>query len=230
MRGHLWATLVVLMWFGCAENSEPEAGHSTLPPTVAPEAAPVKPGLELPQGMAYEPGTDYHMEVEQAETALPVAGSAQHQLLGRLASPDGKRVLVMRFPDGGEEEVAPAGWYALGAAAVRYGGEIAACFNELVGAPSSLTRGEVPDPRNGVDLVCRVRGADGWGVAMRPKRTEGALWLANLVGHAGGFNVVMFKDLRGTLIGDVLPGEGKFGVLLTADGMGEPEFLEAVGP
>jgi hypothetical protein len=203
--------------------AQPEPPETTvvstlLPPLQLPEVT----GPALPDNL--ELGSEegfFKLDTTTAEISLPVQGDATFKLSGRLRSADGRREIVATSRHG-TERIFAADWWMPGAGAVAETGDVLVCANRLVGKQTTrLTAGSMPDPRFGVDLVCRLRTSDGWQPEQILARQDGASWFINLVPRRGGaFWVIFSTDHSGLLLSDPEPGDairrvefanGKFG-------------------
>ncbi len=116
-------------------------------------------------------------------------------------------------------------WLLPAVGAVNRLGDLLVCVNRLVGAPSRLTKGDVPDPANGVDLVCRWRSTRGWAREVRIPRDGAALWLNDVVAQQdGSFRITYGVDGSGLLVDDPTEGEGLYRMRFDNGRLGEPEL------
>jgi len=171
----------------------------------------------------------FSLDTKTQEFELPVRGTNRIKLVGILASPEGKRRLVLR-ENGKETEVFPPGWYLPGIGAVSDGGQVAVCANVLLGGASSLTKGTMPDPSAGMGLTCRLRTDGGWldGVVLKE---DGALWLTELVARSSGrFWVLFMRDRSGRLVTLPEQGDGACRVAFGEDGFGKTDLVHSLRP
>lgn len=210
-------------------QAEQSADNGTLPTVSVPEHPAMIPAVTLPQ--ATGPAIPDNLELDREEgffqldnstpeIELPVHGDAASRFAGRLRSTDGRRELVLTRRNI-EEVVFAMDWWLPGVAAVSDNGDVLACANRLVGKHATRLSGAMPDPRLGVDLVCRLRTSSGWQPERILPRQEGAHWLVNLTPRRNGlFWVVYSIDRSGLMLSDPEPGDavhriafadGKFG-------------------
>ncbi|MFH1529447.1 MAG: hypothetical protein ABIK09_01800 [Pseudomonadota bacterium] len=210
-------------------GTEPEAPAAVAPePAVAPEVAlAAEPLQSLDDNTQVEGPWLFAMETTPELLELTLHGTSQERLAGRLADPDGRREIVFY----GGQRAAPlvlfrADWLLPAVGAANRAGEMLVCVNRLVGAPSALTRGPVPDPAGGVDLACRWRATRGWTRELRvPRRDTAALWLNDVVAQKdGSFRVTFSKDSTGLLVDDPTRDEGVYRVRFDSGRFGEPEL------
>ncbi len=212
------------------------------PPVPAPEAAPAEQPVEAPPALAPAEPVDlsrllpenvevdgpwlFAMETTPEVLPLTLHGSSQQRLAGRLADRDGRREIVHY----GKNREAPQvvfrkDWLLPAVGAVNRLGDLLVCVNRLVGAPSRLTKGDVPDPANGVDLVCRWRSTRGWAREVRIPRDGAALWLNDVVAQQdGSFRITYGVDGSGLLVDDPTEGEGLYRMRFDNGRLGEPEL------
>ncbi len=183
------ALLLGLAGCGSPDPARPDAAVDDRPTTdLGPAIAPQ--GLR-PQG----DGPLFSLDTTQPVITLAIEGDAQHLLQGVLTDAQGRRELRYVGADGRAEVIAPAGWNLPPAAAVVRGGDTMACFNVLLGPPSSNTAGEMPDPSLGVTLRCRLRTAQGWGAPSDLATVTRGAWVQRVVAREdGGFRVLIYGD------------------------------------
>jgi hypothetical protein len=157
-----------LCWLAaCADVPEasPEAGQEAQPSMLVDPAAvglpaaaqPQAPVLPVPENVQVDGTYLFSMETEPEIVELTLHGTVKDRLAGRLADDEGRRKIVYYGPDyRAPQTLFAADWLLPAVGAVNKAGEMLVCVNRLVGAPSVLTKGNVPDPANGVDLVCHA--------------------------------------------------------------------------
>ena len=232
-----WMTVGLLFSFlmGCADTPEapapeapvPEAAVAEPPAAVTPPAAePVDLSRLLPENVEVDGSWLFAMETTPELLPLTLHGSSQERLAGRLADREGRREIVHY----GKDRQAPQvifrkDWLLPAVGAVNRLGDMLVCVNRLVGAPSRLTRGDMPDPANGVDLVCRWRSTRGWAREVTIPRDGAALWLTDVVATRDGtFRITYGKDGTGLLVDDPAEGEGIYRLRFDNGRLGEPEL------
>jgi len=158
--------------------------------------------LELPEGSLFS------VDTTTERMAVPAAGAPDVSVVGVLADRQGRRSLQVEGGRWDGELVRPAGWVVLSAAASS-NGLLAVCWSELVGSPSTLTQGALPDPTDGVDLLCRFRSAAGWTAAQDVAPGAPAAWVQGLTASEEGFEVQYRRD-SGLLLVDTAPEDGSY--------------------
>ena len=209
------------------EAPEPVAIDPAL--AVAVPAAPVNSvdlSKHLPENVKVDGPWLFAMETTPKMLELKLRGSSRARLAGRLASHDGRREIVFY----GAKRQAPkvifgADWLLPAVGAKNSAGEILVCVNRLVGETSELTKGDMPDPANGVDLVCRWRASRGWAREIVVPRRGAALWLSDVVARRdGSFRITYGRDQTGILVDDPAQDEGVYRVRFDRGRLGEPEL------
>lgn len=192
-------------------------------PAAAQVKAPAKP---LADNVQLEGDYLFSMETTPELLELPFHGTARERLAGRLADPEGRREIVHY----GANARAPmtlfeADWLLPAVGAVSSNGDALVCVNRLVGEATTLTKGNVPDPANGVDLACRWRSGRGWSREYLVPRTGAALWLTDVVALRGGtFRVTYAVDGTGQLVDDAARDEGVYRIEFDHGRLGTPEL------
>lgn len=230
--------LLLSLVMACAETPEAPAPEAPAPeapavvevpaaPAVTPAAVePVDLSRLLPENVEVDGPWLFAMETTPELLALTLHGSSQERLAGRLADREGRREILHY----GKDRQAPQvifrkDWLLPAVGAVNRLGDMLVCVNRLVGAPSRLTRGDVPDPANGVDLVCRWRSTRGWAREVTIPRDGAALWLTDVVATKdGAFRITYGKDGSGLLVDDPADGEGIYRLRFDNGRFGEPEL------
>jgi len=243
--GMVWAILAWVLLSACQAPAEPAAPGMTEPigvtqPGAEGQESPVEQASSLPLAPAEPvknvsgPALPDNLELDRTEeffsldrttpeVELPVIGDNSHRLFGRLRSEDGKREIVWA---GREEErvLFETGWWLPGVAAVNDSGEVLVCANRPVGPSTRLTAGNMPDPRFGVDLVCRWRKGAQWAPPVTLPRGQGAVWLVNLTPRRGGrFWIIYSTDRSGLLLSDPEPGDAIWRAEFSQGRFGRPE-------
>ena len=173
------AALLAMTLAACSDNQ---------PVTVEP--GPTPDGVILPAS-----GPVFAFDTAQQTVSRPVDGDAAATLDGQLSDASGRRALAYRRGGGAAEVLATSDWNLPPMAAVAAGGNLLACFNRLTGAPSRNTAPGVPDPTQGVALVCRLRTASGFGPEVKVTSPTRASWLKLVAARPDGtFNVVFYGD------------------------------------
>ncbi len=227
--------LAVFWLSACSEESghqsEPALQKAVEMPVVqpvmkVPAAQPEHPAVQVAENVEVEGAWLFAMETKPELLELTLHGTSQQRLAGRLADQEGRREIVYygkgrRAP----QVIFPKDWLLPAVGAVNRKGERLVCVNRLVGAPSALTKGNVPDPSNGIDLACRWYSPRGWSREYLLPRQAAALWLTDVVAKQdGSFRIVYAEDASGLLVDDATQGEGVYRVTFNRGRLGEPEL------
>lgn len=196
-----------------AENN-PEGNEPAVMPDPTQPQIPYGEPQQLPGNVHPDEDSLYAVDTTQAEFELTLHGTRNFRLVGRLASPDGKRQIVLLAQGGRTSEVVfDTGWLLPAAGAVNAQGEMLICVNRLVGEPSELTEGNLPDPSHGVDLVCRKRTASGWQKEVPLPRHVTGHWLHDVTAmNDDSFRVSYSGDATGFMVDDPKDGDGMYRV------------------
>jgi hypothetical protein len=182
--------------------------------------APLPDGLELPEGSLFsvDATTDrFVIEVRRGGASIEAV----------LADPDGRRNLLW-VEDGREVPLADAGWVLPPAAASATSGDAAVCWSTLIGEPSELTVGALPDPRDGVTLTCRLQ-RDGVWLPSRPlASTATAAWLVDVVRADDGYDVTWLQD-EGLLVHSSTSADGPWTARISGDGAASTPIRARIG-
>ncbi len=163
---------------------------------------------ELPDALELPEGSLFSVDTSTERVAVPAAGAPGVSVVGVLADRQGRRSLQVEGGRWDGELVRVAGWVVLSAAASS-DGLLAVCWSELVGAPSTLTEGVLPDPTDGVDLLCRFRSEAGWTSAQDVAPGAPAAWVQGLTASEEGFELQYRRD-SGLLLVDTAPEDGSY--------------------
>jgi hypothetical protein len=219
--------LILTVLSACGEASLPGAPDAA-GPSDTPDAA--GPGGSTYQPDAGQPSaeTKFAVNTSHFEEAAPVVGAeSTYQVVARLASPGGKRQILLIHGDT-EEEVAPGGWNLppVGVQALSAGPDqnaILVCWNTLTGAEPAADR--MPQPRHGMSLLCRYRPHGGSFGPTLNVGFDNPNWLRSVaVDTQGSFSVEILRDAAGTFFGKVTAGDGLYSVRLSG-GHPEPAIL-----
>ena len=141
-------------------------------------------------------------------------GDATHEVATPLADAAGRRDVVYRPTGGGAAltlNTVPLSWNFLAGGVKATNGLTAVCWNRFVGAPSGATQGGLPDPRQGVALICRVHDGKDWGPELVIEAGIPAAWLSGFAINGQGEPVVTYqRDSFGTLFNTGKPGDGEY--------------------
>ena len=212
-------------------RSEPKAQNTAEMPIAepvvpAPNAQPAHPAVQLAENVEVDGPWMFAMETTPELLELTLHGTSQQRLAGRLADQEGRREIVYYGKNRRAPQVLfPKDWLLPAVGAVNRGGEMLVCVNRLVGAPSALTKGNVPDPSNGIDLACRWFSSRGWSREYLVPREGAALWLTDVVAQKdGSFRIVYAEDNSGLLVDDAAQDEGVYRLSFHRGRLGEPEM------
>ena len=226
--------LLFTMLAACA--SEVGEAPQQIPATTVAEAAAKQPlpaalqaqapGRPMADNVQLEGDFLFSMETKPELLELPFHGTAQERLAGRLADQEGRREIVHYGANARAPQVLfKADWLLPAVGAASSNGDALVCVNRLVGAPTELTKGNVPDPANGVDLACRWRSGRGWSREYLIPRSGAALWLTDVVALRGvSFRVTYAQDGTGQLVDDAARDEGVYRVQFDRGRLGTPEL------
>jgi hypothetical protein len=162
---------------------------------------------------------------------LPMDGGGGATLSGNLTDSDGRREIVYRDTKGGQPEIVfPSDWNLPAAGVVTDNGGVVVCGNRLTGSPSELTKGDMPDPRGGVELRCRRRGQADWGGTVVLDHDPGANWLIQIRKRNGTVYVTYSHDEEGILIGAPTGNDGQYIAPLEGGKFGPRELVKNFDP
>ena len=188
------------------------------------------PGPPLPENVELDGDTFFGLDNETPEMPATLTGMVGASLTGRLSSPEGEREIILNFR-GDEEVVFTGGWNLPPVGAFGEEGDALVCMNRLVGEPTRLTEGNVPDPRLGVDLVCRHRVNGVWRKEVKLARDGAAAWLINVLPRRGGsYWVVCSTDHYGMMFSDPEPGDGIYRVAFADGKLNSPQLAREFKP
>lgn len=158
----------------------------------------------------------FRMNVSADSFTTPVTGSSTLVVETPLITPEGKRNVVLRDTANGQTttmNTVASSWNFWGGGVRSPNGKTLVCWNRFTGADSGATHGNMPDPRTGVTLVCRVHDGVAWGPEMTAGGPLPAAWIAELKADAQGRPVVVYqRDSFGTLFNSGKPGDGLYEV------------------
>ncbi len=158
----------------------------------------------------------FRMNLSADGFRTPVTGSSTLVVETPLVSPEGKRDVVLRDTASGQVTTVntlASSWNFWGGGARSTSGRTLVCWNRFTGADSDATHGSMPDPRNGVALICRLHDGVAWGAEMTAGGPLPAAWIAETKVDAQGRPVVVYqRDSFGTLFNSGKPGDGLYEV------------------
>lgn len=141
-------------------------------------------------------------------------------LVGRLASPNGRRSLVL-IDSEVETTIEEPNWVFPPVAAVDGRRNVLACWNTLSGEVTD--HGEPPSPTEGLALICRARLNGEWTSPTILGTGQVASWLQNIdVLGEKRFRVRFYSDPTGALVSPREAGGGLFQVEFNERAFGEP--------
>ena len=193
----------------------PPAVNSATEKTVVPAPSAAPEGVaKLPANLQLREENLFALDTLQEEFQLTLHGTRSFRLVGRLADEEGRRTIVLEdHRGGGEEVVFTADWLLPAVGATNAAGNMLVCVNRLVGESSDLTEGAMPDPTEGVDLVCRARNAGKWENEVVLGKGGAGQWIHDVTATAdGGFRVSYNDDKTGLLVDDPSEGDGMYRV------------------
>ncbi len=212
-----------LLLAGCPDDAPAPWVGDEPPGDDGPPAAPLPEGLEVPDGHLFS------VDSRTSAYAFPVDGAPGVELVGQLAGPGGQR-RILYGPVGAATEVLAEGWLLPPVAAADASGRTIACWNELTGGTTDLTEGSLPDPTQGLSLLCRLREGEVWGAATRLGSGFTASWLKTIEAQgAGSFRVAYYAD-GGLFVRPTSADDGDYAQLLGPAGPGEVELVARVDP
>ena len=181
---------------------------------------------QLPDNVLPAEESLFAVDTDQQVFELELHGTRDLSLLGELADQEGRRRIVLNDPTKREPEVVfTADWLLPAVGAANRDGEILVCVNRLVGEPTSLTEGKLPDPSQGVDLLCRMRTQAGWQVEVPLPRHAAGHWLHDVTALSDGrFRVAYSGDSTGFVVDDPQAGDGMYRVAFQEGHFGTPEL------
>lgn len=153
----------------------------------------------------------FSLDVSAEQYAAPVVGNTAFEVAAPLASGDGKRNVVYRpaGTSGGTVLSAPNTWNLWAQGVKAPSGKTVVCWNRLVGADTSATKGTMPDPRKGVALICAVDNGSGFAAELVVQSGVPAAWLEEMLVLPSGKPAARYRrDSFGTLINSGKPGDG----------------------
>lgn len=176
-------------------------------------------------------GTKFGVDTSNPEVVNPVSGdSGEFQVIARLASPGGKRTIILASSTS-EQEIAAADWNLppVGVRSVTSGPDLSAiliCWDTLTGAEPAPDK--MPQPSAGMKLYCRYRNKAGQLSERLPIGFDNPTWLKSVgVELDGTFSVMMLRDGAGTFFGKVTPGDGLYKVSISKGVPGVNELIKA---
>lgn len=183
---------------------------------------PLDPSIELADPNA----PLYALDTDTPRMELPLADTPG-TLAGELADAGRRRILYT--PPGGADEEVFGAEFNLPAVGLSAAGRLFVCANRLVGRPSELTEGAMPDPRDGLELWCRARTGGDWSQPARLSLAA-APWLVELQPASGAVIVRYVHDAEGSLVGRPRAGDGLFAVRYDGERFGTPTLVTDYEP
>lgn len=167
---------------------------------------------ELPDQLELPEGSLFSVDTRTPQVQVPVLGGEGVFVSGLLSDSSGRRSLELAGGSFSGEPIREAGWVVLSAGA-QSGETLCVCWSELSGSPSTLTVGELPDPTDGVDLLCRFRTSAGWSAVLDAAPEATAAWVQDVTVTDDGFQLRYRRD-SGYLVLDTQPEDGSYTVRL----------------
>jgi hypothetical protein len=179
-----------------------------------------------PAGLGEPSRPVFSLDTAQREHRFPIAGDAAHVLIATLVDAQGRRDLRYARVDGAEAVSLAAGdWILPPTGAVVMGGATAVCWNVLTGAPSRYTAGAVPEPAQGMLLLCRVGAGARWGAAVSLDAPTTGVWVERVIGRQDGAFSVQYLGDDGWLAAPARPGHGTYEAILRGGRFEAPRLV-----
>ena len=222
--GCLGALIAVAMTACQSAPAPGDAGADALPRRVD---TPVPP----PPGLGEPTRPVFSLDTTLQEHRFAIHGDAAHVLIATLVGTQGRRNIRYARADGTEAfPLASEEWILPPTGAVVMGGTTAVCWNILTGAPSRYTAGAVPEPAQGMSLVCRVGSGTRWSA---PFTLEGAtttgVWIERVIARQDGAFGVHYVGDDGWLAAPARPGHGTYEVILRDGRFETPRLVIPAG-
>lgn len=165
----------------------------------------------------------YRFSIDTAtrEYQYSVHGHASSSVSGILSSAEGARKIVYRGGKDGKcnSTVAESDWNLPPEAVMNQAGQVLICWNFLDGADTEQTLGPMPDPQNGVQLLCSFYDANCSlqinAIRIGNKEEDPNLfypvaWLRRITAQADGTFTIEFLYESGWFSSPTLPGHGTY--------------------
>jgi len=182
-------------------------------PTPEPDSPPPPQGLDTHGKPLYE------LDTSSAEkTAVLANAPAGASLIGRLASSDGRREIVLRT-GGSDHRVTDADWNILATGTFDATGTALICWNVLTGPASST--GGMPHPSTGLEVRCRT-WTDSPGPVLTASDVAQHEWLIDVTSASPGhFTLTTYRDATGWMF-NAMAGDGYLRRDLAGGSFGPP--------
>lgn len=209
------AALALVGLLGCQTDSPADRARSVSNPPEGDSATETETGntsLDLPEGVELTDGYQFRLDTVTEVVTMPFTDYPGAEIRGVLTDSDGRREIQFVHPNGTVEVLAASGFHMppTGTRATDGSGAFAICHNTLTGGTSDLTEGVMPDPRQGMELNCRINGGDGFGEPFEMSEEGFANWVVSLaMGSAADLTVTYYRD-NGLLIPDENPDFGTY--------------------
>ena len=191
--GWTWNLLVLLALLAGGCSSADPAIPDTL--QVNPDPAP-----SLPSGVEIRGDHLFSLDRSTETLAVDLTGASGHRVEGVLADSWGRRQLRYVDPSGAVEPLAGRGWLLPPSGAVGPSGEVLVCFGALPGRNTELTEGAMPDPTQGLSVLCRHRTTEGWGPLVQGAQEADAAWLRSVEALPDGSFLLRYYRDAGWLV------------------------------
>lgn len=151
-----------------------------------------------------DPAFQKHWEMNLAgeEYTVPIGDTPQFEVANPLTDGEGRRDVVYRpLGSGGGEVLNTPDTWNFWAGGIESNGLTLVCWNRLTGRSSIATVGTMPDPREGVQLVCVTNDGAGWTPEVIVESGQPAAWILDFeINPQGEPTVVYYRDTFGTFI------------------------------
>jgi hypothetical protein len=206
--------------------SEPDDDNTEPSPTLTPKEEKL-----LAQDIKLVDSSEplFRLDTQTAVYEYPVTNAIDLTLKAEIADGDGRRKILLKhdFVDDAIV-IADAGWHLFPAAALsKQGMGQIVCFNRLVGTPTEMTAGAMPDPTHGVHLYCRVFMGTGWSPELRVAADAHAAWLRKVEVTPNGYFVITAYHDDGWFMGRAKEGHGTYAHMYDSSGHVKSELIHA---
>lgn len=154
----------------------------------------------------------WKMNLTSEDFAVPIENATAFEVANPLSDADGRRDVLFRLVGGGSEQTlntVSGSWNFWAGGIQAPNGLTLVCWNRLIGNTSVSTAGVMPDPREGVQLICSVDDGTGFGGEIVVEQGLPAAWIMGFgVNAQNEPTVEYYQDSFGTFINSGKPGDG----------------------